>query len=88
MIAYSGLKSRIDRLANTAKKHGDVAYLGFIEQNNGEFILDLRFTKRGVHDRSQLSKYKTRDTLIDSVTDIENISGNSLVLFECEELLE
>ena len=48
MIAYSGLKSRIDRLANTAKIYGDVPYIGFIRKHNGDFILDLRFMKKGV----------------------------------------
>jgi len=88
MIAYSGLKSRIDRLANTAKIYGDVPYIGFIRKHNGDFILDLRFMKKGVHDRSQEYKYKTHELLIDFVREIEKKGKNPLILFENEELLQ
>lgn len=88
MTAYSGLKTRIDRLANTAKVYGDVPYMGFISQTDDEFILDIRFTRKGTHDRSEECRFKTFNKLIEFIEGIKNKGKNPLVLFENEELLQ
>ena len=81
MSAYSGLKTRIDRLANTAKVYESIPYMGFISQNEDAFILDIRMQRKGRHDRSEESRFQSFNGIIESIVDIENKYGTRIIVF-------
>jgi len=87
MIAYSGLKSRIDRLANKAKVYGDVPYIGFISRTEDDFILELRFKRKGNHFRSEERRFQSQNGLNEYIIDIENKYGKGIIVFYAENEL-
>jgi hypothetical protein len=84
MTAYNSLKTRIDRLANTAKVYGDVPFMGYISQAEDEFVLDLRFTRKGVYDRSEERRFKTANEITQFISRFES----QIIIFEAEENLQ
>lgn len=84
MSAYSGLKTRIDRLANKAKVYGDVPYIGFISRTEDDFILELRFKRKGNHFRSEEQRFKTANEVDNFISRFDC----PIVIFKAEENLQ